>query len=255
MNDSISSTVTSARRRVQRVRHELRRRELQVLRSETITPHFRRIVLGGDALAGFVSSGFDDHIKLILQSANGETVMRDYTPRHYDAVAGELVIEFALHDSGPVSDWAAQAEPGQTIVVGGPKGSFIIPTDYEWHLLIADETGLPAVCRRLEELPAGTRVSAMVLTADPADQRVLTSAATLDQQWFTQPEQLLAAVRTLTLAAGEGFVWCAGEAKISAQLRKILVEEKGHDRTAIRAAAYWKEGAAGHHENLENPPV
>ncbi|MGV4182620.1 siderophore-interacting protein, partial [Citrobacter braakii] len=44
----------------QRVRNELRFRELTVLRVERIGQAFQRIVLGGEALDGFVSQGFDD---------------------------------------------------------------------------------------------------------------------------------------------------------------------------------------------------
>jgi len=36
-----------------------------------------------------------------------------------------------------------------------------------------------------------------------------------------------------------------------AALRRVLVEEKGHRRQAIRAADYWKRGAAAHHEDIE----
>jgi NADPH-dependent ferric siderophore reductase len=28
------------------------------------------------------------------------------------------------------------------------RGSFILPTDFDWHLLIGDETALPALARR-----------------------------------------------------------------------------------------------------------
>jgi NADPH-dependent ferric siderophore reductase len=59
-------------------------------------------------------------------------------------------------------------------------------------------------------------------------------------------------VRALTLPPGEGYAWCAGEASAMATLRRVLVEEKGHDRGAIRAAAYWKRGTAAHHEHLED---
>ena len=44
----------------QRVRNELRFRELTVLRVERIGSAFQRIVLGGEALEGFVSQGFDE---------------------------------------------------------------------------------------------------------------------------------------------------------------------------------------------------
>lgn len=72
-------------------------------------------------------------------------------------MAGELTIEFALHGDGPAANWAAKAVPGSHLVVAGPRGSFVIPKDYDWHLLVGDETALPAVARRLEELPASTR--------------------------------------------------------------------------------------------------
>ena len=45
----------------QRVRNDLRFRELTVLRVERISAGFQRIVLGGEALDGFTSRGFDDH--------------------------------------------------------------------------------------------------------------------------------------------------------------------------------------------------
>ena len=37
--------------------------------------------LRGDALADFVSLGFDDHVKFILAEAQRRQVRRDYTPR------------------------------------------------------------------------------------------------------------------------------------------------------------------------------
>lgn len=238
--------------RVQRVRHELKRRDLRVLRVEAISPHFRSVTFGGEALAGFVSASFDDHLKFMLDADGPEPVRRDYTPRRFDAAAGELTIEFALHGDGPAARWAEQAAPGQWATIGGPRGSFIIPFDFDWHLLVGDETALPAIARRLEELPAGTRAIAVLQAGDAADRRPLQSAAALSVQWVADAPALIAAVRALPLPAGDGYAWCAGEAGATAALRRILVEEKGHDRHAMRAAAYWKQGAVAHHENIED---
>lgn len=247
----MSETPTSGRR-VQRVRHELKRRELAVLSVESPSPHVRSVTFTGESLVDFISASFDDHVKLILDDGSGAApVMRDYTPRRYDNAARELTIEFALHGDGPAAGWAAQAAPGQRVMVGGPRGSFIIPLDYDWHLLVGDETALPAVARRLEELPAGARVIAILQTDDAADRRALASAAAVDLRWVDDRPALIDAVATLTLPAGEGFAWCAGEAASMAAIRKLLVDGKGHDRHAIRAAAYWKQGATAHHENLE----
>lgn len=241
-----------APRRVQRVRHEIKRRELEVVRVESISPHFRSVTLRGEALAGFVSASFDDHLKLILGGAAGEPVMRDYTPRRYDPVANELTLEFAQHGDGPAARWAAQVQPGQRATVAGPRGSFIIPLDYDWHLFVGDETAMPAIARRLEELPAGTPAIVILQVPDAADRRRFETAAALQLHWVAQPAELLAAVRALALPAGEGYAWCAGEATAMAALRQLLVDEKGHSRHAIRAAAYWKQGAVAHHENLED---
>lgn len=256
-----TDALATSSRRVQRVRHELKRRSLQVLRTEAISPHFLSVTFTGEALADFVSASFDDHVKLILDADGATPVGRDYTPRRFDAAAHELTIEFALHGDGPAANWAAQARAGQRATIGGPRGSFIIPPDYDWHLFVGDETALPAISRRLEELPAGVQALVLVQLGDAADRRPFTTAANLSVQWIDgaagqgggehQPDALAAAVRALALPAGEGYAWCAGEAGQMAAVRRILVEEKGHDRQAIRASAYWKRGAAAHHENLE----
>ena len=232
--------------RVQRLRHEIVRRELQVARVDSLGPNLRSVVFTGAALDGFVSASFDDHVKLFR-----DDVLRDYTPRRYDAAARELTIEFDLHATGPAARWAAQAQPGQRATIAGPRGSFVIAPDHDWHLLVGDETALPAIARRLEELPADTRAIVVLQVADPADRRVLPSAADVELHWVDDAEALIDAVRALPLPAGEGYAWCAGEAAAMSALRRVLVDEKGHPRDAIRAAAYWKCGATAHHENLE----
>ncbi|MGY4827493.1 siderophore-interacting protein [Sphaerotilaceae bacterium SBD11-9] len=245
------ATPETTTRRVTRVQHELKRRELTVARVTPLSPHILSITFHGDSLADFVSASFDDHVKLMLPSADGaEPVRRDYTPRHHDAAARELTIEFDLHSTGPAARWAAQAAPGQQATIGGPRGSFIVPLDYDWHLLAGDETALPAIARRLEELPAGARAIVVLQVTDPADRRALASPANVTLHWVADSRTLVDTVRALDLPAGEGYAWCAGEAATMATLRRVLVDEKGHDRHAIRAAAYWRRGASAHHENL-----
>jgi NADPH-dependent ferric siderophore reductase len=241
----------SPARRVQRVRHELRRRDVEVRHVTQPSHGFVEITFQGESLADFVSASFDDHVKFLLEDGRGEPVGRDYTPRRFDLAQRELTIEFAVqgHD-GPASAWARQARPGQRAVIGGPRGSMIIPADYEWHLLAGDETALPAVCRRLEELPQGAQ-AIVVLQVDPADRRELRSQARLDVNWVLDAQEFLATMSALALPAGEGFAWAAGEARTMASARRILAEEKGVAKEAMRVAAYWKQGASAHHENLE----
>lgn len=230
--------------RVQRQRHELKFRDLVVRQVERPTPHLVAVTLAGESLAGFHSPAFDDHVAVFFDTGGDSPVRRDYTPRHHDPVRGELTLEFVLHGDGPAATWAAQAQPGQTLRIAGPRGSFIVPTDYAWQLLVGDATALPAVARRLQEMPAGARLIVWMQVPDPADRRLPPSLADVELRWFDDDAALLQAAREFNLPAGEGYVWGGGEAGCMAELRRILVDGKGHDKRAIRAAAYWRRGAS-----------
>jgi NADPH-dependent ferric siderophore reductase len=235
-------------RRVQRVRHDIHRRTVTVVRVDRPSPAFVRVVLADPSLAGFVSAGFDDHLKLILPGPDGQPLMRDYTPAAFDTTAGTLTLEFVLHDHGPASDWARQAQPGQQVQVAGPRGSMVVDAGLDWHWLVGDATALPAVARRLAELPADARVTVLLAMA-AADRRALPGPAGLDLRWVDGEPALVEALRALPLPAGEGFAWCAAEATTAAALRATLAA-KGLPKEAMRVAAYWKRGASDYHAEM-----
>lgn len=237
-------------RRVERVRHELKRRDLEVVAVQPLSPGFVAVTFGGESLADFVSLSFDDHVKFMFDSGGAEPVRRDYTPRRYSNAERRLTIEFALHGHGGASEWARRAQVGQRVIIGGPRGSMIIPMDYEWHLLAGDATALPAMRRRLEELPTGARVT-VIAHADPDDRLPFATQAQATVRWVDDAQALVQAMRDEPLPAGEGFVWCAGEASSMAAVREVLLADKQHPREAMRVAAYWKQGASEFHENLE----
>jgi NADPH-dependent ferric siderophore reductase len=238
-------------RRVQRVRHEIQRRELTVTDVQWRDGRFVVVTLQGESLRSFVSSSFDDHVKLMLPDGAGGQWMRDYTPRAFDTRRGELVLEFAVHGSGPFSGWAEQAAPGQTLTVAGPRGSMVIPVDYDWHWLVGDDTAWPAIARRLEELPADARV-ALWLLMDDLPTLPARRPASLDLRLVATPDALLQGLRAASLPAGEGFVWCAGEAQAMTQVRELLLRDKGHPKEAMKVAAYWKAGAVAYHARLDD---
>lgn len=233
---------------IQRVRHELKLRELEVARIDRLSPGFLAITFQGEALDDFSSLSFDDHVKFMFDD-EGAQVRRDYTPRRFSREARALTLEFALHGDGRASDWARRAAVGQRVLVGGPRGSMIIPLDLDWHLLLGDATALPAIARRLEELPEGARVQVFVL-AGAGDQRALASRAQVALNWVASADQLVEALEALALPAGVGFAWAGGEAALMARVRRVLAE-KGLPRALTRVSAYWKHGVSAHHENLE----
>jgi len=231
----------------QRIRYELKIREVEVARIEAVGANTLAITFAGDAFADFDSASFDDHVKFVFE-AGGEKWRRDYTPRHFNREKRELTLEFALHEEGRASDWARSAQVGQSAVIAGPRGSMIIAQDYDWHLLAGDLSALPAIRRRLEELPADARVFVIALASDSADHCPLPGHA--EVRWARDEAAFLAQLRAFSPPAGEGFAWYAGESALAAATRAILLE-KGVPKDHMRVAAYWKRGQADFHERLD----
>ena len=262
LSDSLDAQhVDLTSRTPQRVRHEPRRRQLKVRSVEKIAAHMIRVTLGGD-LDGFTSLGFDDHVKLFFPTGavgsdgEPEMVSRDYTPRRYDPAAKTLDIEFVLHDAGPATRWAEQAHPGQSLRIGGPRGSFIIPTTFDWHLLIGDDTGLPAIARRLAELPKGARAVVLAEVDDASDHVTFQSAANVTVTWAHRngaeagtTSVLSDALETMRLPAGDYYAWVACELLTAKALRAQLIADHGANPKWMRAAGYWRRGAVAVHEN------
>jgi NADPH-dependent ferric siderophore reductase len=258
--------------RVERIRHELKRRTLTVARVERLPANMVRIVLAGPELRGFNSPGFDDHIKVFfpdLDAAPGPgaapgvhtapPAMRDFTPRRYDASAGELWIDFFLHEGGPAAAWAANAVPGLTLTIGGPKGSALIALDgIDTHVLVGDETALPAIARRLEELPSTARAQMLVEVGAGTERPSLVSRAALEIAWVVRRsppvgppgQDLVDALRGTALPPGRSFVWVATESRAARAIRNHLRDERGVGKHWIKAAGYWQAGAAGAHERI-----
>lgn len=243
---------------IHRVNHDIKRRKLEVLRVIDLTPRMRRITLGGPQLEGFISLGTDDHVKLIFaqtaeEQAALETfvpgapgdgprpVMRDYTPRRYDAETGELDIDFVLHGDGPAATWAAQAKPGQSLHIAGPRGSMIVPDIFDSYLLIGDETALPAIARRVESLAANRSALVVVEIADSSEQQTLHSLAQVDVIWIVRGEQdLVTVTRRLEMPEGELYAWVATEAALSRKVRHVLLNEFGLNEATVKTVGYWR---------------
>lgn len=248
------------------IRHQLAMRTLEVLSAKRMTPHMQRITLKGEQLHGFVSTSPDDHVKLLFPNMDGELVfptpgpngpefppgcnpspMRDYTPREHDAVRNELIIDFVLHGEGPASTWAENAAPGQRIGVAGPRGSFQVADDFDHYVLIGDETALPAIGRRLDEMPAGAHVVVMAEIPEYADRQPLGSQAEFEVTWLERnntdaasSDLLESALRELPQLPGDTFYWIAAESRRVRVMRRYLAEERGVPKEWIRATGYWQ---------------
>lgn len=257
--------MTVATHESRRVRHPLVFRHVQVLEVQDITPSMRRVIFGGEELAGFSSAAADDHVKLFFP-VNGEPLprptmgadglqfpegaarppLRDYTPRHFDAAARTLAIDFVLHGNGPAATWAATAAPGQLIGLGGPRGSMLVADDFDHYVMVGDETALPAIGRWLEELPARAHVTVLVEVADERDRQAFHSRANVQVTWMhrdgTPPggTLLLDALAALPLPEGDVFWWIATESRRARLIRQSLVARDGVNAEWVKATGYWQ---------------
>ena len=271
MDDGASLVLTDTRATI-RARFETRRREMTVVSADRLTPHMIRVTLHGD-LAGFQSLGFDDHVKLFF--ADPETgvltlpepnmppvpgapkpVMRDYTPRRFDVKTGILVIDFAVHDAGPATSWALAAKPGDSLNFGGPRGSQIVPIAFDSYLMIGDETALPAIGRRLEDLPAGAKVIVLAEVETPDDRLSFETRADLTVYWVYRqanlgPRSLNDALKGMWVPQHDVHVWVACEASQARLIREQLIDDHGVNPKWLKAAAYWRRRAPGAHERLD----
>ncbi len=255
---------------IERVSHQLEVRLLTVTAVEDLTPSLRRVTLTGP-LERFASASPDDHVKLIFPFPGQTEVelpelgergisrdatrppMRDYTPRRFDAQAGELVIDIVVHGDGPGATWAAGAEPGTTVGQVGPRGSAVIDGAPDWYLLAGDETAIPSIARRLEELPGDVRAVVRIEVGGAGDEVALSTGPNVDLAWLhrgdrTPGEALVEAVRALELPAGDGYAWVATEAEAARTLRRHLREERGLAKGAAKVTGYWKVGTSDHHD-------
>ncbi|MFD5765034.1 siderophore-interacting protein [Streptomyces sp. NPDC127049] len=242
--------------------------EAQVVRTERITPHMVRVVLGGPGLDGFDADAYTDHYVKLLFAPEGVTypepfdmeriraerpreewpTTRTYTVRAWDPVHRELTLDFVVHgDEGLAGPWAARAQVGETVRFLGPGGGYAPDPAADWHLLVGDESALPAIAVALERLPAGATVHAFVEIEDEADEQKFATEAGIEVTWLHRAgrpvgEALVAAVRELDFPAGDVHAFVHGEAGFVKELRRHLRVERQVERERLSISGYWRLG-------------
>ncbi|MEV0726419.1 siderophore-interacting protein [Micromonospora purpureochromogenes] len=240
----------------------------RVLRTERPTPHLIRLVLGGEELAGLPVGEYTDHYIKIVFPASGvdhprpldlAAIRRDlprhqwprlraYTVRAWDPLAGELTVDVVHHgDEGLAGPWAARLRPGDEVLFVGPGGAYAPDPTADWHLLVGDESALPAIGAALERLPLGAPAAVFVEVAGPADEQRLLSPGAVALTWLhrgARPvgEALVEAVRALEFPPGRAHAFVHGEATFVRELRRLLRVERGVPREALSISGYWRRG-------------
>lgn len=244
-----------------------RYRLLDVRGLEWLTPRMLRVILGGDELADFVSSGSDQRIKLCLPRPGKPTPLgrdraevfalppdqqpkqRTYTVRWFAPERLEIAIDFVVHEhDGPGTSWASTVQPGEQIVAVGPSPSYQPDPSADPLVLVGDETALPAMAAILEELPAGQPVRVFAEVADTAERQHVETSADVRWTWLHRDgipaghsDLLGDNVRAADLGSRPR-VWIGAEAQVVHSLREHCQHTLGLDRQHLYALTYWRRG-------------
>ena len=249
---------------------------VEVVRSERISPNFQRITVGGESLRQLTAHGYDHWFRLFLPKEEGETnynlpkrvdmlgymqylrmpadtrpPMRNYTVREFRPEQLELDIDFVVHgDEGLATRFARRAKPGDTVALLDQGAGFEFDPAAQHHLLVTDETGLPAVAGILRDLPRDARGTAIIELPHADDAQPLGAPEGVSVEWLVRDDDArpgilaLEAVKGWSLPDGTLSAYLVGEQGLATGARRWLVNELGVPKKSILFSGYWRIGHA-----------
>ncbi|KUJ67186.1 FAD-binding protein [Streptomyces albus subsp. albus] len=250
------------------VRRKTQVHRARVVRTERLSPHMVRLVFGGDGLAAFAAGEWSDHyVKLLFPIPDvvypepfdiariREEFPRDqwprtrtYTVRGWEAASRELTVDFVVHgDSGLAGPWAEAARPGSEIWLLGPGGAYAPSAEADWHLLVGDESALPAIAASVGRLPAGAVARVLIEVAGPEEEQKLDAPDSVEVRWLHRGAapvgaRLVAAVQALEFPPGQVHAFVHGEAGFVKELRRHLRINREIPREWLSVSGYWRLG-------------
>jgi len=201
----------------------------------------RRVTVQSDAMVGVAVRPAQD-VELWLALDTGRRVKRRYTIRHARPDTGGLDLDVVLHGAGPGAHWGQTASAGDEIEFQGPRGKLEL-RPAPAHVLVGDESALPAIAAISEALPADEPAHAVIEVRDGTDELPVTAPTTWvhrDDGAPGQPELLAAALADVDLADGT-HAYLLGETRAMVALRALL-EARGVAHDAIFVKGYWNIG-------------
>lgn len=249
---------------------ELRTFLTEVVDVLPLGPHLTQVTFRGGDLSTFAPVGPDTFLYLLLPPPGRDELTIDqgftweacarmpegerpvgayYTLRAWRPEVAELDIWMVLHDDpGPAASWASRARPGDPVALWGPRTAFAPPEGTDRYVLVADETGLPAVAGILDWVPADVPVEVVAEVAEPAAWPDLPAHPSARVTWRDRGDappgrtSLLAeAVASLGSALdGRPYVWGGAESRAMTAVRRHVRQERGLAREQVSLVAYWR---------------
>ncbi len=242
--------------------------EVTVVSAEDVTPRMRRVKFACADVTPFVDG--DMHVRLLVPprdrlpvwpglgedgriawpKGEDEILVRVYTIRAVDTERRELWIDFLQHPAPgiqtPGADFARDAQPGDKVALIGPGGGDMPQADT--MLLAGDEAALPAIARIADEVPAGTRVRAIIEVEDQSEEQPLPTKGSIEVRWLHRkgyPEGATGILReaikeAIVASEADTFFWVACEKEDVRSIRAFL-KARNIDRRWKYVAWYWEQ--------------
>jgi NADPH-dependent ferric siderophore reductase len=260
----------------------------EVVNTKRITPNMMRVTLGGDELAQFTPAGYDQWFRLFLPRAGQDMLrlptrtsglwyaeylttpkarrpwVRNYTVRAARPDLNEIDVDFVLHagddpadtearTSGPGAGFAEAADRGMRVGVLDQGIAYDTRHAHDWTLLVADESGLPAVAGICESLPGDARGIAVVEVPTAADKQEFRTPSGVELRWVVRGDDephavpgqaALAELCGLDLAGlgTDVYAFTIGESSLATGARRHLVGECGVPKAHVDFVGYWRHG-------------
>jgi NADPH-dependent ferric siderophore reductase len=211
---------------------------LTVDKVDRIAPRMIRLTLSAAGLARMKYQPGQDLTVLVTRTA-GRDIRRRYTiaGREHDAVQ----IDIYVHGEGIGSAWAQARRPGDVVSAIGPRGSFKLGPQADWHVFVGDETSLPGIHAMLAATDTPAQV--VIEVDDPAQWESLGVGERRATRWtwMSRTSPLDPCDAVALPATGIGHAYISGEAQLVSAWREAL-ECLGMAPSATTDKAYWGKG-------------
>jgi len=260
----------------------------EVVNTKRITPNMMRVTLGGEEMAQFTPAGYDQWFRLFLPRPGQDMLrlptrtsglwyaeylttpkarrpwVRNYTVRAARPDLHEIDVDFVLHaddapsgtgthTSGPGAGFAEAADRGMRVGVLDQGITYDVLHPHDRTLLVADESGLPAVAGICESLPDDARGTAVVEVPTAADIQEFRTPRGVELCWVVRSDgapdavpgqAALAELCALDLAghASDVYAFTIGESSLATGARRHLVGERGVPKAHVDFVGYWRHG-------------
>lgn len=261
----------------------------EVVEAKQVSPHMMRVTLGGEGIGRLTPQGYDQWFRLFLTRPGQESLklptassawwyaqylatpkpmrpyVRSYTVRASRPDLQEIDVDFVVHEdpdgtTGPGAGFATNCRVGDQVGILDQGVGYNPRHEHDWVLLVADESGLPAVAGICESLPDGQRGLAIVEVPTAADKQDFRLPEGIDLRWVVRDEipgtaadpghdvvpgaAALEALQAAELPEGDGYAFAIGESSLATGARRHLVNDRGIPKTHVDFVGYWKHGRA-----------